>query len=125
MNKPEKIVVGSHEEPPVNLATYIIGYVLSLGFTLTAYELVVHRVLSFAWLLTDIIVLAFGQFIVQLVCFLHLGLERKPRWKLLVFGMMISIILIIIIGTIWIMANLNYNMLPRNLNQYMHTNEGL
>lgn len=118
------VTVADHAEKPISLKTYILGYVLSLAFTLTAYLLVVHKVLTTNWLITDITVLAIGQFIVQLMCFLHLGIERKPRWKLLVFGLMISIVLILVLGSLWIMANLNYHM-PSDIKTYLHQNEGL
>lgn len=63
-------------------------------------------------------ILAFGQFVVQLVYFLHLGTEQKPRWKLLVFWFMIVVVLIVVVGSLWIMYNLNYNMImpPENMN---------
>ena len=123
MSKPP-ITVADHEEKPINLTTYVLGYVLSLAFTITAYLLVVHKVLTTNWLIADITILALGQFIVQMMCFLHLGVERRPRWKLVVFGLMVSIVLILVLGSIWIMNNLNYHM-PSDIKTYLHQNEGL
>ena len=60
----------------------------------------------------------------RLYFFLHLGKETKPRWKLYVFGFMVSVVLIIVFGSIWIMNNLNYRMTPAQINQYMNSQGG-
>ena len=55
--------------------------------------------------------LALIQAIVQLFFFLHLGQEAKPRWQLFIFLFMLFIMLIIVIGSIWIMVDLNDRMM--------------
>lgn len=89
---------------------YIIGFLLSLGLTLLAYAIVVLDLLS-AWAVGVLLVLAVAQMIVQLVYFLHLGEEVGPRLKLLSFVFMEVILLIIVVGSLWIMNHLNYNMM--------------
>jgi cytochrome o ubiquinol oxidase operon protein cyoD len=94
--------------------------------TLASYFLVVNQSLNRTTLIAIILVLALVQFTLQLVYFLHLGTERKPRWKFLVFTFMVSVVLILVIGSIWIMDNLNYHMLTgHQLEQHMKTEEGL
>jgi cytochrome o ubiquinol oxidase operon protein cyoD len=47
------------------------------------------------------------QAIVQLRYFLHLGQEAKPRYESLVFYFMAVVLIIITIGSLWIMSDLN------------------
>lgn len=91
---------------------YLVGFLLSIVFTLVAYLLVVNHVLSGGILFSAIIILALVQLFVQLLFFLHMGQESKPRWNLVFLLSTISIILIIVIGSLWIMNHLNYNMMP-------------
>lgn len=96
---------------------YIYGFVLSLQFTLLAYVIATLRggdgelVFAASVIAPMLGILAAGQFVVQLIYFLHLGAEQHPRWKQLVFWFMILIVFIIVVGSIWIMNNLNYNMM--------------
>lgn len=120
------VIVSQHSPHPNRMKPYLIGYVVSLVLTLTAYLTVTHHLFSKAGIITVISLLAATQFIVQLIYFLHLGTEAKPRWKLFVFLLMVLMVLIIVVGSIWIMNNLNYNMTsPASIKTYMHENEGL
>lgn len=109
----------------IKLSTYISGYILSIGLTLAAYLMVTHHTLSYWPLLYAICGLAFLQFLVQLVFFLHLRVETKPRWKLLVLLLMVLVVGILVAGSIWIMNNLNYRMSPQQINNYMQSQDGL
>jgi cytochrome o ubiquinol oxidase operon protein cyoD len=121
-----KAVVSHHQETDIRLKTYIIGFIASVALTLAAYVLVVNHSFSRVWLITAILLLAMVQFTVQLVFFLHLSAERKPRWKFLAFSFMVGVVLILVLGSIWIMNNLNYHMASHgHSEQYMHENEGL
>lgn len=90
--------------------SYALGFVLSVLLTLAAYFLVVNHMLSEKVLVFTIIGLAIIQLWVQLVMFLHLGQESGPRWKMLSWLSTVSIILIVVIGSLWIMDNLSYHM---------------
>ena len=105
--------------------SYITGFVSSLIFTFTAYVLVVNQVFQGSMLLTSIIVLALIQFVVQLICFLHIGSETGERWNLITFISTISVVLIVVVGAVWIMYHLNYNMTPSVMNNYLIQNEGM
>ncbi len=88
--------------------SYTIGFVLSLVLTLAAYILVVNKVWSGNVIIAAIIGLAIAQLFVQLIFFLHLGKESKPRWNLTILLFAILVVGIIVIGSLWIMKNLNY-----------------
>jgi cytochrome o ubiquinol oxidase operon protein cyoD len=70
-------------------------------------------------LLAVVVGLAVAQLLVQLVFFLHLGREPKPRQNLVVFLFMLLVIGILVIGSLWIMHNLNYHMTmtPKQMDQ--------
>jgi cytochrome o ubiquinol oxidase operon protein cyoD len=124
MNEHTELVVGEHDTQHVTLARYVIGFAGSIGLTLLAYFLVTNHVYSKNVIIGTISTLAVIQFIVQMVFFLHIGEERKPRWKLMVMIMMLSVVLILVLGSIWIMNNLNYRMNPQQMTQYLKDQNG-
>lgn len=90
------------------LKLYILGYILCIGFTLTAYFVVVKQLFHPLETIVGLVIL---QSFVQLIFFLHLGKESKPRWNLHVFLFMVLVLIIIVFGSLWIMSNLNYNLM--------------
>ena len=116
-----------HEAGHGSLRSYLVGFVLSLALTLTAYFLVVDHVLSGAALLAAILVLAITQLVVQLIFFLHLARESHPRWNLTVFGFMLVVLVILVFGSLWIMKNLNYHtdMTPEQTDEFIIQDEGV
>lgn len=113
---------------------YIIGFVLSLILTLSAYLLILNHVnsghLSYSHdsLILMVMGLAVAQFIVQAMFFLHVGKEPKPRWNLMVFLFTVMVVLIIVLGSLWIMANLNryhiHRLPPEEIKNYLIEDEG-
>ncbi len=103
--------------------SYIIGLVISLITTTAAFVLVSNR-LEHAHsntnknsLIVAILVLAVIQFGVQIIFFLHLGQEKKPYLNNIALVFTIAMIMMLVIGTIWIMNNLNYNTHDQYRNQ--------
>lgn len=104
---------------------YIIGYVLSVVLTFAAYILVSNQILTGWGLAYAIIGLALVQLIVQLIYFLHIGREKEPRWNLLLFDFTLVIVVIVVVGSLWIMNNLHYNMTPQEVEQELIREEGI
>lgn len=106
---------------------YLNGFALSIYLTLTAYLLVTHRVFANHVLIYVVIGLALLQFLVQVLFFLHLGRETKPRWKLMVFLFMLLIVGVLVLGSLWIMSNLNYHhpSTPADISKYLNNQDGL
>ncbi len=92
--------------------SYVWGLFLCIFLTLAAYFLVTQRLLTGNTLIFAIVGLALVQALVQLVLFLYLGYESKPHWKMAVFLFMLSVLLILVLGSIWIMYHLNYRQMP-------------
>lgn len=109
-----------------NYLPYIIGFALSLVFTLNAYVAVTQaRSGVTTSLLILLLALAIAQLIVQVFFFLHLGRESKPRWNALAFITMTMVVLFIVVGSIWIMNNLDYNMMGEKAAEMIVEDEGL
>lgn len=105
---------------------YVVGFVLSLLLTMSAYALVVEDVLSQQLLIAAIIAAALLQFVVQVYCFLHLGGERNSRERLFVLGFAVLIVTILVSGSLWIMFSLQGRMMPdeAQMEQYMNDQGG-
>ena len=71
-------------------------------------------------LIYAIIVLALAQALVQLLFFLHVGQEAKPRWETRAFCFMVLILLIIVIGSLWVMHDLNDRMMSDTTKEMPH-----
>lgn len=105
----------------------LVGFVLALCLTLLAYFTVVNRWFENNLTMVVIFSLALIQLAVQLVFFLHFGKESRPRWNYTAFWFMMIFLVIIVAGSIWIMANLNYNMMqmtPEQMDLYMQDQSG-
>jgi cytochrome o ubiquinol oxidase operon protein cyoD len=98
-----------------SVGSYIAGFVLSLMLTLTAFLLVNrhvsshHSAISHSVLMTMLTGLALTQLLVQLIFFLHMDRESKPRWNLTVLMFAATVVVILVFGSLWIMNNLNYH----------------
>lgn len=93
--------------------SYTVGFLLSLFLTLAASVLVTQQLLE-GWLAAYVLVaLATTQLLVQLVFFLHVGHESKPRLNLLALLFAGLVVSIVVVGSLWIMNNLNYNMMSK------------
>ncbi len=109
-----------------SVTPYITGFVLSVVLTLLAYWAVVANTYQKHFVIAIIICLAVLQLFVQLFFFLHLGEEMKPRWRLTMLGFGILVVCIIVFGSLWIMDNLDYNMMhsPEKMETYIEKQGG-
>lgn len=111
---------------PVPYRSYVTGFVLSIIATLVAYVFVKANLLSMDLLIYVVMGIAVVQLIVQVVFFLHIG--RGTRLKLITFVFTLLVVGILVVGSIWVMNHLNYNMMdmtPSEQRQYMSEHEGI
>lgn len=101
------------------ITSYVVGFLLSIILTLAAYICVTLHLFQSSALLVVIFFLAFVQLAVQLLFFLHLGREKNPRWNLFFMVSTLGIVLLVVVASIWIMNNLNYNMSPAQVMKYI------
>ncbi len=97
----------------ISFKPQFLGFILSLILTVALYRIVTHHQLKESTLLVTLFSIGILLAVVQLVFFLHLGLETKPRWNLITFLFTIGVIIIVIAGSVWIMDNLDYNLMPQ------------
>jgi cytochrome o ubiquinol oxidase operon protein cyoD len=126
-NNSEKAQIITHstqKEHKATLKAYVTGFILSIVLTLVPYFLVSEHLLTGYTLITIIILLACGQLVVQMVYFLHMKEESKPRYNMVVLISFGSTIIIIVVASIWIMQHLNYNMSLMQMDRVMQRGEG-
>ena len=108
--------VAPGDEEEVRIGPRLLGYVVGLGlailltatsFFVTGTDLVWQPSIPVA-----IIVLAIGQMGVHLVFFLHITTGADNTNNILALGFGLLIVFLVIGGSLWIMANLNHNMMP-------------
>ena len=92
-----------------SLGSCILGFFLSIVLTIGANIIVDKTLLTGSKLIVVLLGMAVLQAFIQLILFLHLGREGKPHSNLTVFLFMLLVLLIIVLGSLWIMSNLNYN----------------
>jgi len=90
----------------------VIGLFLALVFTATSFWVASTPVLWGPGIGVGLAVLAIAQMGIHLVFFLHLtsGPDNTNNVLALAFGVLV--VFLIMAGTLWIMANLNGNMMP-------------
>lgn len=94
------------------LSVYIIGIITCSILTLIAFWTVMSGSFSRGQAFAIIYAAACIQFIVQLVCFLRLNTQTEQGKTNIMALIFTGVILTsIIIGSLWIMWNLDYNMM--------------
>ena len=101
-----------HDTLLSEVSSYLIGLVLALVLTATSFYVASTPLLWGPGIAVGLVVLAIAQMGVHLVFFLHItsGPDNTNNVLALAFGVLI--VLLIMSGTLWIMANLNANMAP-------------
>jgi cytochrome o ubiquinol oxidase subunit IV len=102
--------IDPHEAQGVG--TYLIGLALATLLTVTSFFVAQTTLVWQPSIPVALAVLAIAQMGVHLVFFLHVttGPDNVNNVMALAFGVLI--VLLIIAGSLWIMAHLNHNMMP-------------
>ena len=93
------------------LAAYTTGLFLCLLLTFAAFGVVYNHTLPKTYLYGILVALAVMQLLVQCICFLRLNISEEGRSYSLPFLFAMGIIFILVGGSLWIMYNLNLNMM--------------
>lgn len=91
--------------------SYIIGFIISLVLTIIPFVIVAKHLLSNDAMYITIGLFALAQLFIQLVFFLHLSFKSSAKWNLNVFLFTLIVVLILVLGSLWIMVNLDYFMM--------------
>jgi len=101
-----------HDSMLSETVSYVIGLGLALLLTGISFWVASTSTLWGPGVATGLVVLAIAQMGVHLVFFLHItsGPDNTNNVLALAFGVLI--VFLVMIGTIWIMAHMNANMMP-------------
>lgn len=116
-----KVIDEQYEAGRQAMRSYVTGFVISIIFTLIPYFIVVNHMFGASSLVYAAVLFGLAQLLVQVVFFLHLHKKSKPHWNLIVFIFTLLIVAIFVVGSLWVMYNLNYNMTQVSP---VNTNEG-
>jgi len=93
------------------LRSYIVGFALAMLLTVAAFGLSAFKLLSGGALMAAIGLLALVQVTVHFRFFLHIDLSRQKREDLQLILFSGLLILIMVAGSLWILANLDSRMM--------------
>lgn len=94
-----------------NAKQYTIGFILSVLLTIIPFGMVMMGGFSRGLVLAVIAITAVAQVLVQLVYFLHMNSSSEQRWNVIAFVYTILTIAILLIGSVWVMNYLHFNMM--------------
>ena len=100
-----------HGAPHGTLGSYSFGFILSVVLTAASFSAVmIPGVVPHDLMVPVLIVLAVVQMFVHVYFFLHLSAAPDQRWNVNAFAFAVMTVIILVIGSLWIMSNVNYNM---------------
>ena len=94
-----------------NVKQYTIGFILSVLLTVIPFGMVMAGDFSRGLLVAVIAITAVAQVLIQLVYFLHMNSSSEQRWNVIAFVYTILTIAILLVGSVWIMNYLHFNMM--------------
>ncbi len=94
-----------------SLSEYMVGLSLSIILTAIPFAIVMSGSLNETTSIVLILLCAVGQVMVQLVFFLHMNTSSEQMWNSVSAVFVILLVMILIVGSVWIMQHLNHNML--------------
>ena len=120
MTNSYKIIDEQFESSRKAFRSYIFGFGLSILLTIIPYYLVTKHLIGPKHILLAIVLLGVMQLVTQVIFFLNLHKKSKPHWNMIIFIFTLLIVSFLVIGSLWIMYHLNYNMMgvsPFNSNE--------
>lgn len=99
--------------PRVSAREYLNGFVLSVALTAIPFWLVMAKVVPSSTVAAVVILLfAAVQVVVHMVYFLHMNSKSEGGWNLLALIFTAVLVVIVLVGSLWVMHHLNTNMMP-------------
>ncbi|PZK61932.1 cytochrome o ubiquinol oxidase subunit IV [Staphylococcus aureus] len=94
-----------------NTKQYTIGFILSVILTVIPFGMVMAGGFGRGIVMAVIAITAVAQVLVQLVSFLHMNSSSEQRWNVSAFIYTVLCIAVLLVGSVWIMNYLHYNMM--------------
>ena len=111
---------GHHDDPHADdsaahgsLKSYTIGFVLSVILTAIPFWIVMDKVFDRSTT-TALVILGFAavQIVVHMIYFLHMSAKSEGGWTMLALIFTITLVVITLSGSLWVMFHLKSNMMP-------------
>ena len=99
--------------PHGDFRSYMTGFVLSVILTAIPFALVMSGGFE-SRAVTALVVLLFAviQIVVHMIYFLHMDLHAEGGWTVISLMFTLIVLIICLVGTIWVMHNMDSNMMP-------------
>lgn len=109
----EHIVVDEGNHYHLSIKGYATGFVLSILLTAIPFWLVMSKALPTPGM-TAFVVLGFAavQIVVHMIYFLHMNTRVEGGWSMMALLFTGILVVIMLVGSIWVMYNLNTKMMP-------------
>ena len=112
----DDIAPGDERADGSEIAEGIRGYLIGLGLSVLATVVAFFLTgTSLVWqpsIPAALIVLAIAQMGVHIVFFLHITTRPDSMNNVMALTFGVFIVFVLIVGSVWIMSHLNYNMIP-------------
>ena len=99
-------------EPTASYLSYTVGFGLAILATIASFVVSQTNLVWAPGFPVGLVVLAIAQIGVHLVFFLHLGSGSESTNNILALAFGVVVVILVIGGSIWIIANINDNTMP-------------
>lgn len=94
-----------------SVKTYVVGLILSLVLTVIPFSAVMSGAFNTGTTVIIVVAMAVAQILVQLIMFMHMNTKSDEGWNLTSFVFTITILALVVGGSLWIMHHLQLNMM--------------
>ncbi|MCK8068787.1 cytochrome o ubiquinol oxidase subunit IV [Cobetia sp. UIB-001] len=101
-----------HNDNHGSVKQYVTGLILSIILTIIPFGMVMMMDDPGVGVIWAIYGFAIAQVFVQLYFFLHLDGSKEQSWNVMAMLFTVVIVAIVVGGSMWIMIELNQNMMP-------------
>jgi cytochrome o ubiquinol oxidase operon protein cyoD len=108
---------GGHEASHGTFKSYMIGFVLSVILTVIPFWVVMakqagHLNIDTTSVVAIVMILGAIQIVVHMIYFLHMDTKSEGGWNMMALIFTITLVVIALSGSMWVMYHLNANMMP-------------
>ncbi|ALM53205.1 cytochrome o ubiquinol oxidase subunit IV [Halomonas huangheensis] len=94
-----------------SVKSYVVGLILSIVLTIIPFGVVMSGGFGATAMVLTIVITAVAQVLVQLVMFMHMNTKADEGWNFMSFVFTVTILVLVIGGSLWIMYHLHHNMM--------------
>jgi cytochrome o ubiquinol oxidase subunit IV len=104
---------GGHQASHGSYKSYMTGFILSVILTAIPFWMVMTGAIENKALMAGL-VMAIGavQIVVHMIYFLHMNTKSEGGWTIMALMFTVTIVVIALAGSLWVMHHLNVNMMP-------------